>query len=214
MMWKLGLREKMRAEGEEKKGEEGRDWVHAVCVLFSPLLSLSLSSLPSPLEKQCFTVPDGHQIPFSLILDLSFSFSFFSTSIIQLALSACSRSPSTKHALISLSLLLIFPRRPTLSQHGEQITAKLLNMGSCLCKGHQGQSLPDCIWVCLSLSVLRPSTYLLVHPVFTLICLSTCLLILSIYIMRECAENHSLFKYNAKLTHRVVSDWNKCSLYE
>ncbi|XP_073794804.1 protein FAM131C isoform X2 [Danio rerio] len=40
--------------------------------------------------------------------------------------------------LLLLSLLLVIsPRRPSGSQHGEQINASLLNMGSCLCKGHQ-----------------------------------------------------------------------------
>ncbi|XDV45987.1 hypothetical protein PO909_013974 [Leuciscus waleckii] len=99
----------MRAEGggEERGGREGLS-AHSQCAV-SPHFSL----FPSP-----------HFHPHL-------------RNSAWLALSACSTPLSSKHAVISLSLLLIFPRRPALCQHGEQITAKLLNMGSCFYKGHQ-----------------------------------------------------------------------------
>ncbi|KAI2649741.1 Protein FAM131C [Labeo rohita] len=95
--------------GEEKRGAERRGGTECTqSVLFPPT---SLSLFPSPHFH-----PHLRNIG-SLCL---FQIPFFQT-----------------RTHLSLSLLLIFPRRPTLRQHGEQITAKLLNMGSCLCKGHQ-----------------------------------------------------------------------------
>lgn len=132
----------MRAEGggEERGGREGLS-AHSQCAV-SPHFSL-------------FPSPHFHpHLRNSAWMDTEslFSSSLFPSFLVSPPLSSSWLTlpvlhpflPNTQSSL-SLSLLLIFPRRPALCQHGEQITAKLLNMGSCFYKGHQGQSLPDCI---------------------------------------------------------------------
>lgn len=181
MVWKLGLREKMRAGGggEEKRGAERRGGTECTQSVLFPPTSLSLSfplltSIPTwETVLHCTGWTPGPFFPPPGPVFLFLSFLQIYHPVGSLCLFQIPFFQTRTH--LSLSLLLIFPRRPTLRQHGEQITAKLLNMGSCLCKGHQGQSLPDCIWVCLSLSVLATcwSIRYSLLSVYPPVCLST-----------------------------------------
>lgn len=184
IVWKLGLRAKMRAEGGGEEREERRDWESSqsvsVCAVSPTSLSLSLTSLPSPLVKHCTGWTPAPRFPPPGPV--------FIPSVISPALSSSwlSLLVSDPLLLLLLSLLVISPRRPSGSQHGEQINASLLNMGSCLCKGHQGQSLADCFWVCLVFVRLLPVEWSLL--VATHIFSSTCLHVSSmesVYIIRE-----------------------------